>query len=113
MGKLKKYAKKTKRKSHHQYPWKPETETFVLFSTYCDSLNLSINEALNHLVNDEIAEYRKSLSRDEIEEMAADFEMNKEEKPKKARVQFTPMFEMEEEPEEEKQETTRNNRITE
>ncbi|MFC4075249.1 hypothetical protein [Salinithrix halophila] len=95
-GRLEKYAKKSKRKSHHQYPWKPETEMFALFQLYCDRLNLSVNEALCHLVEEEISNFKKELTKDQIEDLVVSFEDAKEERPKKTTIAFTPMFDPEE-----------------
>lgn len=64
MGRLKKYAKKSK-EEYHQYPWKVDYELFAFFSKYCESLNLSINEALSLLVSDEIESYMQELSEEE------------------------------------------------
>ncbi|MEF3302962.1 hypothetical protein [Paenibacillus sp. GYB003] len=61
MGRLKKYAKKSK-EEYHQYPWKVDYELFALFSKYCESLNLSVNEALSLLVSDEIESFKQELS---------------------------------------------------
>lgn len=64
MGRLKKYAKKSK-EEFHQYPWKVDYELFALFSKYCESLNLSVNEALSLLVSDEIEVFKQELSDEE------------------------------------------------
>ncbi|MDF2716658.1 MAG: hypothetical protein K0R28_3583 [Paenibacillus sp.] len=64
MGRLKKYAKKSK-EEYHQYPWKVDYELFAFFSKYCESLNLSVNEALSLLVGDEIQSYKEQLSEEE------------------------------------------------
>lgn len=92
MSRLRKYAKKFKTKQNHQYPWKPDIETFVVFQRYCEGLNLSINEGLTLLVKDEIKEFRKTLSEE------------KEQKPKEKAIVFTPLFDPETEKEEKEQE---------
>jgi hypothetical protein len=76
MGRLKKYAKKSK-EEYHQYPWKVDYELFALFGKYCESLNLSVNEALSLLVSDEIESYREQLSEEERTGILDEFRMKK------------------------------------
>jgi hypothetical protein len=72
MSRLHRY-KKSSREDLHQYPWKSEVEDFVLFSSYCDSLNLSVNEGLNLLVRDEILSYRKDMPSEELSRLKEEF----------------------------------------
>lgn len=76
MGRLKKYAKKSK-EEYHQYPWKVDYELFAYFSKYCESLNLSVNEALSLLVCDEIQTYKEQLSEEEQSGILDEFRMKK------------------------------------
>ncbi|PYI55931.1 hypothetical protein [Paenibacillus flagellatus] len=76
MGRLKKFAKKSK-EEYHQYPWKVDYELFAFFSKYCESLNLSVNEGLSLLVGDEIESYKQELTPEEQEEILAEFRQKK------------------------------------
>ncbi len=72
MSRLKKHAKKSK-KEIHQYPWKVESDLFALFSKYCEGLNLSINEGLSLLVQEEVEEFKNDLSDESINEILLEF----------------------------------------
>jgi hypothetical protein len=76
MGRLKKYAKKSK-EEFHQYPWKVDYEQFAFFSKYCEGLNLSINEGLSLLVGDELEPFKMELSAEEKEAILEEFRIRK------------------------------------
>jgi hypothetical protein len=84
MSRLKKFAKETSNEIH-QYPLKINLETFLLFSSYCESLKLSVNESLNILIQEEIKEYKKTFDEESLNKLIQDYK-----KKQKKRSRNTP-----------------------